>query len=464
MCSLVEIVKDVRFTVTQAVEPMEKSITKFNEKLHKISQNIKKHDKDKRRVKDDSCMSSSSSSRRVIPGIDDPLLNGSFSDSGVTRTKKHRRKSGYTSGESGGESSSDRAYSGFELQRSPRQLLTYFPCEGRLEILAVSVHAEGDTSMDHYDEHDDMALQTNKPLLPIDPVVELSKKMQKQEMGTKKEEGTKCSTCHTFVGEAKQYREHCKSDWHKHNLKRKTRKLPPLTAAEECMVVSMFLPEEQEAALKQLRKNLKFKAKPVPNFYYYEAPPAKPELKNMLCNFLASFDPSQVAKLILSRRKSFSDAVREEVPKTASNRNRHSTGTVQNKNTIAVHDSPRFRSGKETSIYLHGDSQKNTRTSNPNFKKRQSFSKYGDGRSSKTYPSYKKNRLRSPRFSDDPQKNTKTSNSNFKKHVTFTTRFSDDAHVVIICGAVTEVLRFWYGFVYFWVPAETPSRLFSNLN
>lgn len=89
--------------------------------------------------------------------------------------------------------------------------------------------------MDHYDEHDDMALQTNKPLLPIDPVVELSKKMQKQEMGTKKEEGTKCSTCHTFVGEAKQYREHCKSDWHKHNLKRKTRKLPPLTAAEECM-------------------------------------------------------------------------------------------------------------------------------------------------------------------------------------------------------------------------------------
>lgn len=117
--------------------------------------------------------------------------------------------------------------------------------QGRLEILAVSVHAEGDTSMDHYDEHDDMALQTNKPLLPVeteaDPVVELSKKMQKQEIdtssNTKEEEGEgkgiKCSTCNTFVGEAKQYREHFKSDWHKHNLKRKTRKLPPLTA-EEC--------------------------------------------------------------------------------------------------------------------------------------------------------------------------------------------------------------------------------------
>ncbi|VVB08428.1 unnamed protein product [Arabis nemorensis] len=122
--------------------------------------------------------------------------------------------------------------------------------QGRLEILAASVHAEGDTSMDHYNEHDDMALQTMKPLLPAgsettedlsDPVIELSKKMQKQEIGTgnRKQEGgelkeTKCSTCNTFVGEAKQYREHCKSDWHKHNLKRKTRKLPPLTA-EECL-------------------------------------------------------------------------------------------------------------------------------------------------------------------------------------------------------------------------------------
>lgn len=86
-----------------------------------------------------------------------------------------------------------------------------------------------------------MALQTNKPLLPTesetDPVVELSKKMQKQEMGTGTEgegKGTRCSTWNTFVGEAKQYREHCKNDWHKHNLKRKTHKLPPLTA-EECV-------------------------------------------------------------------------------------------------------------------------------------------------------------------------------------------------------------------------------------
>ncbi|GMP71161.1 hypothetical protein CsSME_00029686 [Camellia sinensis var. sinensis] len=109
------IVNDVKFTVTQAVEPMEKGFTRFNQKLHKISQNIKRHDKDKRRTKDDSYIASSSPVRRVIRGIDDPLLNGSFSDSGVSRAKRHRRKSGYTSAESGGESSSDQTYGGYEI-------------------------------------------------------------------------------------------------------------------------------------------------------------------------------------------------------------------------------------------------------------------------------------------------------------------------------------------------------------
>lgn len=96
------IVNDLKFTVTQAVEPVEKGI----QKLHKISQNIKKHDKG-RKTKDDSSAASSSPAPRVIHGIDDPLLNGSVSDSGTSRRKKHhRRKSEYASAESGGESSS----------------------------------------------------------------------------------------------------------------------------------------------------------------------------------------------------------------------------------------------------------------------------------------------------------------------------------------------------------------------
>ncbi|CAI9090402.1 OLC1v1025165C1 [Oldenlandia corymbosa var. corymbosa] len=106
------IVNDVKFTVSQAVEPMEKGFSHLNRKFHKISQNIKRHDKE-RKSKDDSCVASPS--RRVIRGIDDPLLNGSMSDSASTRKKKHRRKSGYTSAESGGESS-DHSLGGYQIR------------------------------------------------------------------------------------------------------------------------------------------------------------------------------------------------------------------------------------------------------------------------------------------------------------------------------------------------------------
>lgn len=109
------IVNDLKFTVNQAVEPVEKGFTRFNQKLHKISQNIKRHDKE-RRTRDDSCIATSTPARRVIRGIDDPLLNGSYSDSGASKKKKHRRKSGYTSAESGGESSSDQSYSGYQIR------------------------------------------------------------------------------------------------------------------------------------------------------------------------------------------------------------------------------------------------------------------------------------------------------------------------------------------------------------
>ncbi|KAG6651527.1 protein LAZ1-like isoform X1 [Carya illinoinensis] len=110
------IVKDVKFTVTQAVEPVEKGFTRFGEKLQKISQNMKRHDRDRRRTKDDSCIAISSPTRTVIRGIDDPLLYGSMSDSGFSKGKKHRRKSGYTSAESGGESSSDQSCSGYQIR------------------------------------------------------------------------------------------------------------------------------------------------------------------------------------------------------------------------------------------------------------------------------------------------------------------------------------------------------------
>lgn len=62
---------------------------------------MKKHNKDKKRVKDDNSIESP----RVIRGIDDPLLNGSYSDSVITSKGRRRHRSGYTSAGSGGESS-----------------------------------------------------------------------------------------------------------------------------------------------------------------------------------------------------------------------------------------------------------------------------------------------------------------------------------------------------------------------
>ncbi|KAL4312425.1 hypothetical protein GQ457_01G028430 [Hibiscus cannabinus] len=123
--------------------------------------------------------------------------------------------------------------------------------QGRLEILAVSVHAEGDTQVvDNYDDEDISShlpkdsvesASSHVPPESSDPVLLLSEKMQKQttiSSGNGSTEGEakqhKCSTCNAFVGDSKQYRDHFKSEWHKHNLKRKTRQLPPLTA-EECL-------------------------------------------------------------------------------------------------------------------------------------------------------------------------------------------------------------------------------------
>ncbi|RLN07045.1 protein LAZ1-like [Panicum miliaceum] len=71
------VIKDFKFTVKQAVRPVEK-------RFDKMKKNIKF-----RQSQDDNWVSASPP-ERTIRGIDDPLISGSASDSGVVKGKRHR--------------------------------------------------------------------------------------------------------------------------------------------------------------------------------------------------------------------------------------------------------------------------------------------------------------------------------------------------------------------------------------
>ncbi|KAK8591312.1 hypothetical protein V6N13_031360 [Hibiscus sabdariffa] len=90
--------------------------------------------------------------------------------------------------------------------------------------------------------------------------------------------------------------------------------------AEERSQCEARTKEEQEAALKQLRKSMVVKANPIPDFYY-EGPPRKVELKKLPLTRPKS--PN------LTRRKSCSDAVRssqDEKAKVSCRTRNHSLG------------------------------------------------------------------------------------------------------------------------------------------
>lgn len=108
--------------------------------------------------------------------------------------------------------------------------------QGRLEILAISAFLEGES--DVYDFNDLKDAESISSVQETESASELGMKIVTSNIagGTKKDDEqmkqNKCSTCDAVVGDVKQYREHFKSEWHKHNLRRKTRQLPPLSQVE----------------------------------------------------------------------------------------------------------------------------------------------------------------------------------------------------------------------------------------
>lgn len=119
--------------------------------------------------------------------------------------------------------------------------------QGRLEILAISAHTEGDTQVETNDNAEDNPSTFTKDPEPFntESVAQLGEKMGRHQISSTskgEEQGVKqklCTSCNVSFGDAKQFREHSKTDWHKHNMARKTRTLPPLTK-EECLTEMQF--------------------------------------------------------------------------------------------------------------------------------------------------------------------------------------------------------------------------------
>lgn len=119
---------------------------------------------------------------------------------------------------------------------------------GRFEVLANSLYVDGDTQVEQYNDYEDMP--ASLPRETQESVLELNEKLQKQMITSsskpisegisegqgqrQQQKPNKCGTCNVSFEDARLYREHHKSEWHKHNMKRKTRQLPPLTE-DECI-------------------------------------------------------------------------------------------------------------------------------------------------------------------------------------------------------------------------------------
>jgi len=130
---------------------------------------------------------------------------------------------------------------------------------GTLEVVSMAVQGEGESNIDDFNDDDDynaahvshvdeerlvQRLRDEASVSGAGAVPDAAEVREAPGSNTNVSRGSAsantgvkqqvCKTCNREVGDAKQYREHFKSDWHKHNLKRKMSGLPPLSA-EECL-------------------------------------------------------------------------------------------------------------------------------------------------------------------------------------------------------------------------------------
>src|ERR1044072_1825217 len=95
-----QIADDMKFTVSHVVEPVERGIAKINKTFHQISENVKRHDEERRRnTKDDSYLIPLRSWTTEFSDVHDKLVegSGSVSDSGLSSGKRNVKSKSSTS-------------------------------------------------------------------------------------------------------------------------------------------------------------------------------------------------------------------------------------------------------------------------------------------------------------------------------------------------------------------------------
>ncbi|XP_024456107.1 protein LAZ1 homolog 1 isoform X2 [Populus trichocarpa] len=84
----IEIVDDMKYTVSHVVEPVERGIAKINKTFHEISENVKRHEERRRSSKDDNYLVPLNTWTGEFSEAHDNLLEGSVSDSGLSNGKR----------------------------------------------------------------------------------------------------------------------------------------------------------------------------------------------------------------------------------------------------------------------------------------------------------------------------------------------------------------------------------------
>lgn len=78
----------MKYTVSHVVQPVERGIAKINRTFHEISENVKRHEEQRRNSKDDTYLVPLNSWNREFSEVHDNLVEGSVSDSGLSNGKK----------------------------------------------------------------------------------------------------------------------------------------------------------------------------------------------------------------------------------------------------------------------------------------------------------------------------------------------------------------------------------------